>query len=91
MQLLKDKIRQRMSKKFLWKQVIWTVAISEVQRFFSDKNISWYVKFDKLFLKTQNQNIKIQTFQQKKALLESVNNALWKLWYETDINWIFFK
>jgi hypothetical protein len=80
-----------MSKKFLWKQVIWLVAINEVKRFFADENITWYVKFDKIFLRTQDQNIKIQAFRQKKALLENINNALSNVWYTTNIDWIYFK
>lgn len=91
MQLLKDTIRQAMSRKFLWKQVIWLVAINEVKRFLADENITWYVKFDKIFLKTQDQNIKIQAFKQKKALLENINNALSNVWYTTNIDWIYFK
>lgn len=65
--------------------------MNEVKRFLGDENITWYVKFDRLFLKIQDQSQKIKIFQQKKALLENINNALSRLWYDTDINGIFFK
>ena len=67
--------------------MIGTVAVSCVKEFFNSKKksenvvrekepIEGYVKNSKLFIKTSDQEIKIQLFRQKKELLTIINEKL---------------
>lgn len=69
----------------MWKRMIGTIWIKTVQDFFWDKNIEGFIRFDTLYIKTSNQNIKIQAYQKKKELLETINYELWKLGYKRKI------
>ena len=44
-----------------------------------------YVRFNKLFLKTMDHQLKIDIFQQKQKILDRVNQAIAKLGYSTRI------
>jgi hypothetical protein len=48
-------------------------------------NLEGYVKFNKLFLKTSDPQIKIDIFQQKTKILAQVNAAIAKVGYTTKI------
>ena len=85
-----DTIRKSFAQKSFWKRMIWTVWIKAVQDFFGDKNIEWFIRFNTLYIKTPNQNIKIQAFQKKKEILEKVNLELKNLWYKRVISEIRF-
>ena len=58
---------------------------------YDDHPIQWYVKFDKIFIKTINQAIKIEIFKKKKEILTKVNEAIAKLGYAVQMVEIFTK
>lgn len=99
MQLLKDKIRKKMSEKHLGKNVIGAVAFNVVKRYlktnFPTKNIEdtmiGYVRFNKLFVKTNDQELKIFIYKKKQEILSNANESLAKLGYKTKLIEIFFK
>ena len=70
--------------------MIWTVGIKTVQNFFKNKNIEWFIRFSTLYIKTSDQNLKIQAFQHKKEILEKVNLELKNMWYSRTISEIRF-
>ncbi len=47
--------------------------------------LEWYVRFKVLFLKTDDQALKIKIFQQKNQILHEVNLALEKIGYRTRV------
>lgn len=85
-----DVFRKSFSQKSLWKRMIWTIWLKAVQDFFDDKNIEWFIKFNTLYIKTSDQNIKIKSFQYKKDILQKVNDELEKLGYSRKITDIRF-
>lgn len=99
MQLLKDKIRKKMAEKHLGKNVIGAVTINVIKRYLeselSVKNIDeifgWYVKFNKVFVQTRDQEIKIFLYKKKQEVLDKANQSLANLWYKTHLIDIFFK
>lgn len=99
MKLIKDEIRKRMANRHLWRNMIGSVAVNVMKRYLKDnlniKNIDdevwWYVGFNKLFVKTWNQEIKIFLFKKKQEILNKSNESLANLWYKTVLSEIFFK
>jgi hypothetical protein len=64
----------------------------ELMEFVDDQSgLEWYVRFKVLFLKTDDQNLKIQIFKQKNQILQEVNLALEKVGYATRIEEIRMK
>ena len=59
----------------------------------SDENeaLQGYVKFNKIFIKTQDQEVKIEIFKNKRILLEKVNQALEAVGYATKMVEIYLK
>ena len=53
--------------------------------------IDGYVKFNKIFVKTGDQGIKIKLFKQKKEILDKVNLALENVGYKTNMVDIYIK
>lgn len=90
MDSFKDMIRKSFAQKSFWKRMIWTTWIKTVQDFFGNKNIEWFIRFSTLYIKTSDQNLKIQAFQHKKEILEKVNLELKNLWYNRVISDIRF-
>jgi len=45
--------------------------------------LEWYVRFNVMFLKTNDQALKIKIFQQKNQILREVNLAIEKVGYAT--------
>lgn len=88
-----------MANRHLWRNMIGSVAVNVMKRFLKDnlniKNIddivSGYVRFNKLFVKTQKQEIKIFLYKKKQELLEKINKSLANLGYKTVLSEIFFK
>ena len=83
-------VRKSFAQKSFGKRMIWTVWIKAVQDFFGNKNIEWFIRFNTLYIKTFDQNIKIQAFQHKKEILDKVNSELKILWYNRIISEIRF-
>ena len=78
--------------------MIGAIAFHEVKDFFDGKlkmengkfwedklNLEGHVRFNKLFLKTSDPQIKIDIFQQKQKILARVNAAIAKVGYTTKI------
>jgi PIN domain nuclease of toxin-antitoxin system len=84
MQLLKDKIRKKMAEKHLGKNVIGAVSINIIKRYIESeldvKNIEdilgGYVRFNKVFVKTNDQKIKIFMYKKKQEILGKANESL---------------
>jgi len=99
MQLLKDKIRKKMAEKHLGKNMIGAISLNIIKRYLtSELNInniedilSGYVKFNKVFIKTNDQKIKIFLYKKKQEILGKVNESLANLGYKTKLMEIFFK
>jgi hypothetical protein len=98
MKTLKDSLRKIMAQKHWGKNMIGAVAFNEVKSFFRGKlkvvsdqfgedklNLEGSVRFNKLFLKTSDPQIKIDIFQQKQKILTRVNDAIAKVGYTTKI------
>lgn len=98
MKALSDSLRKTMAHKHWGKNIIWAIAFNEVKAYFDGKlkienwkfwedtlNLEWHVRFNKLFLKTSDPQIKIDIFQQKQKILARVNAAIAKVGYTTKI------
>lgn len=57
----------------------------------NQSSLEGYVRFKVLFLKTDDQTLKIKIFQQKNQILREVNLALEKVWYATRVEEIRLK
>jgi hypothetical protein len=95
---LKDSLRKTMAHKHRGRNMVGAIAFNEVKEYFSWKlkveswkfdedklNLEWYVRFNKLFLKTTDPQIKIDVFQQKQTIMIRVNAAIAKVGYTTKI------
>lgn len=71
-------------------QMVGAVALNVVRDFLHSQ-IEGYVRFKVLFLKTDNQALKIQIFRQKNQILHEVNLALEKVGYKTRVEEIRMK
>jgi len=93
--LLKDKIRQVMTKKHLDKNMIGVITLKAVRNYFwyTDNSLllDGYVKFNKLFLKTTQQHVKIAIFKEKQQILTAINEHIAKVGFPQRINDIMFK
>lgn len=96
----KDLVRKRFSQQYRGKNIIWSIALNEVKTYFNIKKIdpeiekeiiTWYVKQDKLFIKTMDQNLKIEIFKDKSNITKNINKKLWQMGYKTEINDIILK
>ncbi|MCX6822721.1 MAG: hypothetical protein NTX91_01835 [candidate division SR1 bacterium] len=78
--------------------MIGAIAFNEVKAYFDGRlkvvsdtfgedrlNLEGHVRFNKLFLKTNDPQIKIDVFQQKQKILARVNAAIAKVGYTTKI------
>jgi len=88
-----------MAEKHMGKNVIGAVSVNVIKRYLESeldiKNIddvlSGYVKFNKVFIKTNDQKIKIFLYKKKQEILAKANESLINLWYKTKLVEIFFK
>ncbi len=90
MDLFKDIARKSFAQKSMWKRMIGTIGMKAVQDFFGKNDLEWFIRFSTLYIKTNDQNIKIKAYQQKKILLEKVNEELEKIGYNRKITDIRF-
>ncbi|MDD3262303.1 MAG: hypothetical protein PHR61_00485 [Candidatus Absconditabacteria bacterium] len=93
--LLKDKLRQVISKKHLTKNMTGVIALNAVRDYFGFTNnpmlLDGSLRFDILFIKTTQQHIKIKIFQEKKELLKKINESLQSVGYDKNIKDIHIK
>lgn len=96
----KDLLRKRFSQQYRGKNIIGSIAINELKKYFNIKEIdpeiekqiiTWYVKQEKLFIKTTDQNLKIQIFKDKFDIINKINEKLDEVGYKSKINDIILK
>ena len=96
----KELIRKRLSQQYRGKNIIWSIAVNEIKDYFNLKKIdpeieeeilTWYVRHDKVFIKTSDQNLKIQLFKEKSNVIEAINKKLQNIGYTQNINDIILK
>ncbi len=95
MKLLKDSLRKTLAHRHMGHQMVGAVALNAVNTFLHNlkfkiwnlefKNIEGYVRFNVMFLKTNDQALKIKIFQQKNQILREVNLAIEKVGYATRV------
>ena len=96
----KDLLRKRFSQQYRGKNIVWSIALNEIKTYFNIKKIdpeiekeiiTWYVRQDKLFIKTMNQTLKIQVFKDKSNIIRKINEKLGELGYKVEIRDIILK
>jgi hypothetical protein len=65
--------------------------IKKIDAEIEDEIITWYIRNNKLFIKTLNQSLKIQIFKEKANIIQQINQKLSEIWYKTTINDIILK
>ena len=101
MDLFKDLARKNFSQKFQWNRMLWTSALGVIKTLYNvewpDVNvlreneiISWYLRYNVLFLKTNDQSLKISIFRDKKKVITEINNHFHNLWYNQEVSEIRF-
>ena len=97
---LKEIIRKRLSLQHRGKNIIGSIALNEIISYFNIKKvdsetenqiITWYVRCNKLFIKTSHQNLKIQIFKEKLNIIKIINQKLSEIGYKTEIEDIILK
>lgn len=101
MQGILDAMRKNISKHYRGNKMIGTIAVNEVKSFFQieekasdiikEEPLQGYVKNGKLFIKTIDQEIKIQIFRKKWEIISIINKKLETLWYKQRIEEIYTK
>ena len=97
---IKDVIRKRLSIQHRGKKMIGSIAINEIKSYLKiekidtetqDEILTWYVRHNKLFIKTSEQSLKIQIFKEKTNIIKNINQKLSEIWYKTEIEDIILK
>ena len=97
---IKEIIRKSLSLQHRGKNMIGSIALNEIMSYFQIKKVdseienqilTWYVRNNKLFLKTNDQNLKIQIFKEKLNIIKTINQKLSGIWYKTEIEDIITK
>ena len=97
---IKDVIRKRLSIQHRGKNMIGSIAINEIKSYLKiekidtetqDEILTWYVRHNRLFIKTAEQNLKIQIFKEKSNIIKQINQKLSEIWYKTEIEDIILK
>lgn len=65
--------------------------IEKIDAEIKEEIITWYVRHDKLFIKTLTQSLKIQIFKDKSNIIQQINQKLSEIWYKTTINDVILK
>ena len=97
---IKDIMRKRLSIQHRGKNMIWGITMNEIKSYLKiekvdteieDEILTWYVRCNKLFIKTSNQSLKIQIFKEKIGIISKINKKLNEVWYKTEIKDIVLK
>lgn len=97
---IKDVIRKRLSIQHRGKNMIGSITINEIKSYLKiekidtetqDDILTWYVRHNKLFIKTSEQSLKIQIFKEKTNIIKNINQKLSEIWYKTEIEDIILK
>jgi hypothetical protein len=80
--------------------MIGSIAMNEIKSYLSiekvdtqiqDEILTWYVRHNKLFIKTTQQSLKIQIFKEKLSIIKRINQKLSEIGYKTEIEDIIIK
>ena len=97
---IKDAMRKRLSIQHRGKNMIGSIAMNEIKSYLSiekidtethDEVLTWYVRHNRLFIKTTQQGLKIQIFKEKLDIIKSINQKLSEIGYTTEIEDIILK
>lgn len=97
---IKDVIRRTLSIQHRGKNMIGSIAMNEIKSYLKiervdseieDEVLTWYVRHNKLFLKTSDQMLKIQIFKEKLSVIRKINQKLSEIGYKTEIEDIILK
>ncbi len=97
---IKEIMRKRLSIQHRGKNMIGSIAMNEIKLYLNiekvdqeikDEILTWYVRHDKLFLKTIEQSLKIQIFKEKLNIINRINQKLAEIGYKTQIEDIILK
>ena len=97
---IKEIMRKRLSIQHRGKNMIGSIAMNEIKLYLNiekvdqeikDEILTWYVRHDKLFLKTIEQSLKIQIFKEKLNIIKRINQKLSEIGYKTQIEDIILK
>lgn len=100
MENFKDLARKRLSMQYRGKNMIGSIALNEIKSYLGiekidseieDEILTWYVRHDKLFIKTIYQKLKIQIFKEKLEIIKKINKKLDEIGYKTEIKDIILK
>ena len=97
---INDIMRKRLSIQHRGKNMIGSIAMNEIKSYLSiekidtethDEVLTWYVRHNRLFIKTTQQSLKIQIFKEKLDIIKSINQKLSEIGYTTEIEDIILK
>ena len=97
---IKDVMRKRLSIQHRGKNMIGSIAMNEIKSYLNiakvdteieDEILTWYVRLNRLFIKTVDQKLKIQIFKEKLNIIKQINQKLSEIGYKTAIQDIILK
>ena len=97
---IKEIMRKRLSIQYRGKNMIGSIALNEIKSYLKiekvdqeikDEILTWYVRHEKLFLKTLDQNLKIKIFKEKSNIIKKINQKLSEVGYKVEIEDIILK
>ena len=97
---IKEIMRKRLSIQHRGKNMIGSIALNEIKSYLKiekvdqeikDEILTWYVRHEKLFLKTLDQNLKIKIFKEKSSIIKKINQKLSEVGYKVEIEDIILK
>ncbi len=97
---IKDIMRKRLSIQHRGRNMIGSIAMNEIKSYLNIEKVDseieneiiiWYVRHNKLFLKTSDQKLKIQIFKEKSNIIKKINQKLSEIGYKIEIEDIILK
>ena len=93
-------MRKRLSIQHRGKNMIGSISMNEIKSYLEiekvdtetqDEILTWYVRHNRLFIKTVEQSLKIQIFKEKGNIIKMINQKLSQIGYNTNIQDIVLK
>ena len=97
---INDIMRKRLSLQHRGKNMIGSIAMNEIKSYLSIEKVdtetqneilTGYVRHNRLFIITTQQNLKIQIFKEKLSIIRKINQKLSEIGYKTEIEDIILK
>ena len=97
---INDIMRKRLSIQHRGKNMIGSIAMNKIKSYLKIEKIdtetqneilTWYVRHNRLFIKTTQQSLKIQIFKEKLNIIKKINQKLSEIGYKTEIEDIILK